>query len=105
MQEGNELLQSDKPVTIELGGKGYELSPVNLNVLADIEQELNCSIDNLGEAFDKRKATTLRALVWLFLKDKNPELTKEWVGQNVDLDNIEAVSNTIMEIVSKSAKV
>ena len=91
----NELIKEDKPKTLKLGGKSYKLSPLNLNVMASIEDEFDCSIDKVGELLDKKRASALRKLIFIFLKDNYPELTITEVGKNIDVNNLKEVSETI----------
>lgn len=96
----DELLK-DKKRTVKLGDKEYILSPLNLNVLAGIEQEFSCGLDKLGEKFSKAQASTLRSLVWIFLKDSYPELTKEQIGQMIEVKDIEVISSALAPILTE----
>ena len=51
------ILGTPEKKTIKLGGKDYQLSPLNLNVMADIEEGFDCSIDKVGKMLDKKLAS------------------------------------------------
>ena len=97
-----ELIKEDGITTIELGGKSYELSPINLNVLTYIEEEFNCSIEGLNKIFNAKgtkKAKALRDLVHIFLRDNYPDLTKTEIGKLITLKNLTEVSETLGNIL------
>lgn len=95
----DKLRKKTEARTIILGGKHYVLSPLNLNVLADIEEEFNCSLEQVhkmlrgkGSAAVKR-CTLLRTLIYILLKENYPEMTKTKVGALVDLTNMDKVDD------------
>lgn len=95
-----ELLKEDKPRTIKLGEKEYELSPLNLNIMTYIEEDLGCSIEAIGKLLETegtKKATVLRQLIFALLKDNYPELTISEMGKLISLTNFEEVTNKIRE--------
>jgi len=96
--------EDDKGTTLELGGKQYTLSPINLNVLIGVEEELGCSLTEIGEEYRKNEAKVLRTWVWLLLRENHPELTKEDVGRLIGLSDLarvaEVVHDGIMRVVN-----
>lgn len=99
----SELLKEKKYI-IKLGDKDYELSEISLNTLAAIEDEFGCGIGSLQEQFNQKQATTLRALAWILLKDKNPELTKEDIGSKINLKNLSEVTEKLFSVIKESAE-
>jgi len=97
----SDLLKNEKH-TIKLGDKIYELTEINLNILADIEDEFGCSIVELQEKFNQKQASTLRSLAWVMLKGKNPDLTREAIGENIDLHNLKDVAEKLFAVIKGS---
>ncbi|MBA7602014.1 hypothetical protein ES703_09099 [subsurface metagenome] len=89
------ILSTPKGNTIKLGKKEYKLSPLNLNVLASIEEEFDCTFAELGEKLEKRQASSLLKLIYILLKDNYPDMTQDKIGGLVDLDNLEEVSTIL----------
>jgi len=86
--------------TINLGNSEYELPPLDLNVLDAIEQEFDCSVSELGEALQKRQAGSLKRLLYVLLSKKYPDITKEYIGENISIANLEEISNQLAEAMS-----
>jgi hypothetical protein len=97
----SELLKVERH-NIKLGDLVYELPLINLNILIAIEDEFGCGIGNLQEQFNKKQATTLRALAWAMLKDKYPELTKEEIGNNINLQNFQEITEQLLDVIKIS---
>jgi hypothetical protein len=97
----DELLKNET-YTLKLGEKEYEVSPVNLNILAAIEQEFGCGIGELQNKFNEKQASTLRSLAYVMLKSKNPELTKELIGDNIGIGNIQEVAEKLFSVIKDS---
>jgi len=96
----NELLKSNEPKFIRLGNRDFEVPPLNLNILSEIEAEFGCSLTQLGDRFEKAQASTLRSLVWILVKLNKPEITKEQVGELIMLTDLETVSNQVEMILT-----
>ena len=94
------VLKTPEKKTIKLGDKDYRLSPLNLNVMADIEEGFGCSLLSLGEELEKRQATVLRRLIHILLKDQYPKMTLTKVGELIDLSNLDAVNEVLGKILS-----
>ena len=94
----DELLKKIEPRKITLAdGKEYKLSPINLNILARLEEEFGCQIDELGKKFDKPLASTIRVLLYVLLKDNHPEMTKEKAGSLVSMELLSKVSEILSQ--------
>ena len=94
------ILGTPERKTIKLGGKDYRLSPLNLNVLADIEEGFDCSIDKVGKMLDKERASALRRLVYILLKQEYPDMTLEKIGEMIDLSNMAEVSEALAKTLA-----
>jgi len=94
------VLGTPEKKTIKLGEKEYRLSPLNLNVLADIEEGFDCSIDKVGKMLDKKRASALRKLVHILLKEEYPDMTLEKIGGLIDLSNMAGVSEALAKVLA-----
>ena len=94
------VLSTGDRKTIKLGDKDYRLSPLNLNVLADIEEGFDCSIDKVGKMLDKKRASALRRLVHILLKQEYPDMTIEKIGGLIDLSNMAEVSEALAKTLA-----
>jgi len=95
-------LLKDEKYTITLAGKEYEIPELSWYVICEIEKELNCSITKIQDAFAQKQMATLLSLTYVLLKDKYPEMTKEVIGKQAGLKDIQPVTEKIFEIISKS---
>jgi len=93
------VLGTPEKKTIKLGEKDYQLSPLNLNVLADIEETFGCSLLKLGKELDKRQAITLRKLLFIFLKEQYPEITLTEIGKSITPSNMPAILKDLAVIL------
>lgn len=93
--------------TFEVKGKSHTLR-FDFNAICDIEEKANMGIAEMTS--EKRIGfNTIRLMVWGGLKWKNPGLTIQQAGfivrDYMDEDgDIEALFNTIVELVSKSVR-
>ena len=94
------ILSTPERKTIKLGDKEYRLSALNLNVLADIEEGFDCSIDKVGKMLDKKRASALRRLVYILLKQEYPDMTLEKIGELIDLSNMAEVSEALAKTLA-----
>lgn len=69
-------------------GNDYTLSPYNMNIMANLEEEFDCSLDKLGSKLTGRMFTTLRKLLWVFLRDNYPDMTLQEAGKLVEMDQV-----------------
>ena len=94
------ILSTPERKTIKLGDKEYRLSSFNLNVMADIEEEFNCSIDLVGKELNKRRMSAMRKLLYILLKHEYPELTLSKIGEIIDVDNLAEVSEALAKTLA-----
>ncbi len=91
------VLNTPEKKTIRLGENDYQLSPLNLNVLANIEEEFDCGLDELGTKLEKRQASILRKLIYILLKEQYTDMTLSKVGELINLGNMSEVSKALSE--------
>lgn len=94
----NILSEAPKRTIILADGKEYILSPVNLNVLADLEEEFGCSLEELRKRSDKQSFTVLRTLLLVFLRENHPTITKRQLGKLIPVKLLPEVSKVIAEV-------
>lgn len=81
-------------------GNTYKLSPLNLNVLADLEEELGVGLDKLADLMTSKPTSSLRLLLYILLKENYPDLNKRKVGTLVTLETMAQVSGIVSEILA-----
>jgi len=82
-KKGGSLAATPVPNKITLSnGQEYELKPINMNILAEVEDKFDTPLTDL---FGCGKIKPFRFLLHLQLKDKYPEMTEEQLGELVDL--------------------
>ncbi len=97
----SELLKEEKH-TIKLDDMEYEIAVINLNTLAAIDDEFG-GFGELVNQFKTKQAKTLLSLIWIMLKDKNPDLTKEVIGTKVKtFKEIKTISDKLLGILKDS---
>ncbi len=97
-----DILSNGKDKSITLAdGKTYMLSPLNLNLMADIEEEFDCNFEEVSKKFFDKKSkrfVIMRKLLYIFLKKNHPELKIEDVGNLVTRNNLAEVSQAIVDV-------
>ena len=74
-------------------GREYELSPMNINILAELEDKFEKPLDEL---FTKGRLSFVRYILFLRLRKNYPELdTEEKVGELVTLQMVSGLLGTI----------
>ena len=97
------VLSKPKGREIKMGDEQiYLLSPINLNVLASLEEEFNCGLNELAKQLTNRQASSLRTLLYVLLKDNYPQLDKKQVGELVTLDNMGEISGIVTEVLTSA---
>ena len=92
----DKLLKKVEPRKVVLAdGKEYKLGPVSLNVLANLEEEFGCGLNELSKKFGKQQASSFRLLLFVMLRENYPEITKEQAGKLVSMELIPEISNVI----------
>lgn len=87
-----DILATPKAKAIKLSdGKTYKLPAFNLNVLANLEEEFDCDIENLGEKLTEHTASAFRKLLWVLLRENYPDMSITDAGKLVSLDEMATV--------------
>ena len=93
------ILGTPEKKTIKLGEKDYQLSPLNLNVMADIEETFGCSLMKLGKELEKRQAITLRKLIHILLREEYPDITLGEIGKSITPSNMPTILKDLAEVL------
>ena len=83
-----------------LDGKEYKLPILNLNVLADLEEEFGCGLEEISNLLQARQASSLRKTLYALLCRGYPEITQGTIGELVDLSNLEEVAGIVAKVLS-----
>ncbi len=95
------ILAEEKPTCLTLAdGKEYAIPALNLNVLANIEQTMGFGLGRLQDKMMDETATTLRLIIYALLKECDPKLELEKVGELVTLDVMKDVSGVLSKVLS-----
>ena len=97
----DELIKETKPNFITLGGEEYKLAPLNLNFLANIEEEFNCNLEDIDEILSQKRIWALRKLLYILLKDDYPDLTREKIGKLVELNQLGEISEAVKRAITE----
>jgi hypothetical protein len=91
------ITSTPKPRTITLGGKDYELPIFDLNLMDAIENTFGCSIENISQEYEKRRAGTTKRLLVLLLSKY--EMTPDKIGELVTMENLAEVSSALAKVL------
>ena len=95
------ILAEEKPQYLTLAdGKEYELPPINLTTLANIEMTIGFGLGRLQEKMADETAQTLRLMIYALLKESNPKLELEGVGNLVTFDVMKNVSEVLSKVLA-----
>lgn len=88
MQNGKESGDRDSELagtiplkSILIKGEEYKLTPINLNILSDIEDKFD---KPFAQVIKDGRVKSVRYILWRCLVDNYPELTEKEVGDGVD---------------------
>lgn len=103
MTETN-ILAEEKTKYIKLAdGKEYELPILNLTTLANIEKTMGFGLGRLQSKMIDETAITLRLVIYALLKETNPKLELEKVGELVTFDVMKNISEVMSKILAISS--
>lgn len=91
VQRGEITIQLDKERTLVF----------NLNTLVDVEESLGYSLSEMGENVSIK---AMRTLLTAGLRHEDPELTEEFVGSLITLDNMGEVQEALGKAMGGSVK-
>ncbi len=96
-----DILATPKGKIVTLAdGKEYQLSPMNLNVLANMEEEFDCNLDELGDIFQRRTTTNFRRFLKILMTENYPDLSLEDVGRLVLIETMEPLFKELQGYLS-----
>lgn len=87
------------PVTL-LDGKEYKLPCLNLNVMADLEEEFDLGLEEISNLLQTRQSSALRRTLLTMLHPDYPDITKRDIGRLVDMSNLEDVAQAVAKALS-----
>jgi len=83
---------------LELGGKEFDLKPITVNQLAQLE-DMGLDIMTLGEK-GKFKIKHIRQLLWVIISKEDKSITEEWIGDNIDMQRLVGISKELTSFLS-----
>ncbi len=94
------ILAQEKPKVIKLAdGKEYNLPPIDMTTLANIEKTMGFGFGSYARKMETEPMTTLRLLAYALLKESYPDLTIEAVGHLIMLKDVAVLSELISNIM------
>ena len=97
-----DILATPKGKAVKLSdGKTYNLSPLNLTTLANLEEEFDCDMDELGAKLvaSKRTAGAFRGLLWVLLQENYPEISKVDAGKLVEMEQVGGLIKDLLALL------
>jgi hypothetical protein len=91
VQRGESKIQLDKERTIKF----------DLNTLIAVEDSLGYSLAEMG---DKVSIRVMRAMLTAGLRHEDPELTEEYVGSLITMDNMQVVQDALAKAMGGTPK-
>lgn len=85
---------------IELDGKEFELD-LNLNALADVEEETGVSVTDLQGNMSMK---VLRSLLYNGIKQTSPEVTETYIGKHITIQKLNEITPILNESLGGSKK-
>ena len=85
---------------ITVGDKVYHLSPLTLGDIADAEEKFGCDLESFQMAFKKVK--NLLFLVYLAMREKQPNITPEDIGKLFKVSDMEQLNAILVSILNIS---
>lgn len=81
-------------------GKEYQFPPMNLTVMADLEEEFDCDIEKIIDKLKARSSTNLRKMLWVLLQYDYPDITLKQAGELVSISALKEVSQEILSVLN-----
>lgn len=95
------VMAKEKPKFLTLAdGKEYEIPPIDLTTLANIETTMGFGLGKLQVKMVDETASTLRLVVYALLKETNPKLELEAVGRLITFDVMKNVSDVLSKVLA-----
>lgn len=81
-------------------GKEYKLPILNLNVMADLEEEFELGLEQISNLLQTRQASSLRKTLYILLHRNYQEITKDEIGGLVNMQNLTDVATAVAKALS-----
>ena len=83
---------------IEGSGKSFDLKPMTLNQISELE---SVGINLMSAKYkDEFKVSHLTDIVFVLIKDQDPAVTREWVGSVINIHNYTKVSEVVTSFLT-----
>lgn len=93
------MLKKSVPIVLA-DGKTHNLR-YDYNALCEIEDEIGISVDDVGKVIaEKPKLKHIRSILRAGLIYEEPGLTQKSVGKYIELDNVAAISQAILDALT-----
>ncbi len=99
------ILDNPRPRIVTLDDeKEYTLSPLNLYILGELEEELNCNTTEIIERLKTRLSQTLAKFIFVLLKDNYAEFksAKDVGKMIVSVPKIDELFKTVLDMLTES---
>lgn len=97
----NQLSKEPKVHKVKLAdGKEYDLPVLNLNILADLEEEFGCGLEEISNLLQTKQASSLRKTLYILLHKSYPDMTQNKIGELVDMKNLTEVATSVANALS-----
>ena len=98
-----DILQKPREQKVTLAdGKEYTLPAINLNTMANLEEEFDCGLAELEKRLRSgRTATTFRRLIHVLLRENYPNMTLEEAGKLVEPKDVKDISDSLTKYLGK----
>ena len=90
-----------KGIALELGGSEYVVPPVALGPLEQLQQRIS---EFKGDIQDAKQVATVIDVAHAALKRNYPEITREEVGDMIDVGNMAEVFACVMDVSGMKRK-
>jgi len=98
-----DILTTEKPKTITLvDGNEYNLPPLDMTTLANIEESLGFGINGISQRLEDKPMVLMRQLIYAILKENYPAMTIDEVGHLITIKEMAALSDIISKIMALS---
>lgn len=84
-----------KGIPVEMGGTVFIVPPLSLGALEQLQDALE---HFTGDIRDKSQMATMLDATHAALRRNYPEITREQVGEMVDLENMQRVMEAVMDV-------
>ncbi|KQY51188.1 hypothetical protein [Lysobacter sp. Root494] len=91
-----------KGIPLELGGETYVVPPLSLRALEGLAGALSSFSDEVG--FDRWQIDAVIDATTAALKRNYPHITREQVADMIDLENVMAVTEAVMDVSGAKRK-